>query len=326
MSKRYRFPYIRTFSLFGLSSFVTYLYVRASEIQKYSLCTPNEAWYRSLPMRESSRVWSKVLSINIYPKQLRPILYTYFCKIFDADIEECEYSQELTRYKNFGQFFRRNLRDGIRPIDNQSTVVSPCDGEVLETGLVTSDQLNIVIKGVPYTIKDLFQLDKNEFNRLLAKQIKSSLFYCCIYLNPGNYHHFHSPASWTISERRHITGELMSVRPEFILWIPNLLLLNERVVYIGRYLKGLMTMTMIGATNVGSIDVYFDKTLKTNQKVDDYTFRIWKEYFSSNEKFEKGQSFGEFKMGSCIVLLFEAPSNFQFRCHEGDKILVGQGL
>jgi len=120
----------------------------------------------------------------------------------------------------------------------------------------------------------------------------------------------------------------MSVRPEFIIWIPNLLLLNERVVYLGKYKHGLMSQTMIGATNVGSIDVYFDKTLKTNQKLDDYTFRIWKEKFHTTEKiyFDKGQSFGEFKLGSCIVLIFEAPSTFHFIHQSGDKILVGERL
>ncbi|CAF4185033.1 unnamed protein product [Adineta steineri] len=120
----------------------------------------------------------------------------------------------------------------------------------------------------------------------------------------------------------------MSVRPEFIIWIPNLLLLNERVVYLGQYKHGLMTQTMIGATNVGSIDVYFDKTLKTNQKLDDYTFRIWKEKFQPTQEtsFDKGEAFGEFKLGSCIVLVFEAPSTFQFVRHSGDKIRVGEKL
>lgn len=121
----------------------------------------------------------------------------------------------------------------------------------------------------------------------------------------------------------------MSVRPEFIVWIPNLLLLNERVAYLGSYEHGLMSQTMIGATNVGSIDVYFDKTLQTNQKVDDYTFRMWKEQFPTTDtsnQFDKGQAFGEFKLGSCIVLIFEAPSNFNFSRQTGEKIRVGERL
>jgi len=326
-----RIPVFRCFSLTCLSSVICYHFVRSRHIQRESLCTSNEAWYRSLPLRETSRFWSKLFSYNIYPKSLRQSFYTYFARVFDADVNECEYGpDQLHHYANFGEFFRRNLKAGVRPIDPTSPIVSPCDGEVLANGLVTSvDNLTLVIKGVPYTLKDFFQFDQYEIDCLKEKQTKSSLFYTCIYLNPGNYHHFHSPAKWKIRERRHITGELMSVRPEFIVWIPNLLLLNERVVYLGEYQYGLMTQTMIGATNVGSIDVYFDQTLKTNEKSDDYTFRMWTERFlssSSQNQFDKGDAFGEFKLGSCIVLLFEGPENFRF-CHQtGDKIRVGERL
>ena len=321
------FPLIRCLSLTSLSALLTYHYTRSIYIQRESLCTSNEAWYRSLPLRETSRFWSRLLSMNIYPRSLRQTLYTYFARVFDADVNECEYGpDQLDYYRNFGEFFRRNLKPGVRPIDPLSPVVSPCDGEILANGLVTSvDDLNLNIKGYPYTIKDLFQFDQYEIERLQKKQSQSSLFYVCIYLNPGNYHHFHSPAKWKIRERRHITGELMSVRPEFILWIPSLLLLNERVVYLGEYENGLMTQTMIGATNVSSIDIYFDKTLKTNQKLDDYTFRIWKEKIPDYEC-DKGDAFGEFKLGSCIVLVFEGPETFQFQHHAGDKIRVGERL
>lgn len=325
------FPLGRCFSLTTLSALVSYHYLRSVHIQRESLCTSNEAWYRSLPLREVSRFWSRLLSINIYPRSIRNPLYKYFSRIFGADVNECEHGPDhLDYYANFGAFFRRNLKPGVRPIDKESLIVSPCDGEILASGLVTSlEGLNINIKGIPYTIKDLFQLDQYEIERLKNTQSQSSLFYACIYLNPGNYHHFHSPAQWKINERRHITGELMSVRPEFIVWIPNLLLLNERVVYLGEYKHGLMSQTMIGATNVGSIDIYFDKTLKTNQKLDDYTFRMWKENFQATKEpiyFDKGEAFGEFKLGSCIVLVFEAPSDFQFVRHTGDKIFVGERL
>jgi hypothetical protein len=209
-------PLGRCLSLTTLSAFTAYHYTRSIHIQRESLCTSNEAWYRSLPLRETSRFGSRLLSVNIYPRSLRKPLYKYFCRIFDGDINECEYGPDhLDYYANFGQFFRRNLKPGVRPIDKDSSIVSPCDGEILANGLVTSvENLNIIIKGIPYTIKDLFQFDQYEIERLQKKQSKSSLFYACIYLNPGNYHHFHSPAKWKISERRHITGTI-----SITLWI-----------------------------------------------------------------------------------------------------------
>lgn len=34
----------------------------------------------------------------------------------------------------------------------------------------------------------------------------SKLYYCLMYLAPGDYHWFHSPTDWTIEHRRHIPG------------------------------------------------------------------------------------------------------------------------
>lgn len=203
------FPIGRCFSLTSLSALLTYHYTRSIYIKRESLCTSNEAWYRSLPFRETSRFWSRFFSVNIYPRSIRNPIYKYFCRVFDADINECEYGPDyLDYYKNFGEFFRRNLKPGVRPIHEASPIVSPCDGEVLANGLVTSvENLNITVKGIPYTIKDLFQFDQHEIEKFQKKQSESSLFYACIYLNPGNYHHFHSPAKWKIKERRHITGK-----------------------------------------------------------------------------------------------------------------------
>ena len=33
------------------------------------------------------------------------------------------------------------------------------------------------------------------------------LFYCVIYLKPGDYHRIHSPADWSILVRRHFSGK-----------------------------------------------------------------------------------------------------------------------
>jgi len=40
----------------------------------------------------------------------------------------------------------------------------------------------------------------------------------------------------------------------------------------------------------------------------------------------KGQPFGEFRLGSTIVLLFEAPKNFKFQLKTGQRIQVGEGI
>ena len=40
----------------------------------------------------------------------------------------------------------------------------------------------------------------------------------------------------------------------------------------------------------------------------------------------KGEPFGEFRLGSTIVLLFEAPRNYKFRLTPGQRIQVGEGI
>ena len=40
----------------------------------------------------------------------------------------------------------------------------------------------------------------------------------------------------------------------------------------------------------------------------------------------RGESFGEFNLGSTIVLIFEAPQNFKFDVKQTDKILFGNRL
>ena len=39
-----------------------------------------------------------------------------------------------------------------------------------------------------------------------------------------------------------------------------------------------------------------------------------------------GEQLGGFKLGSTVVVLFEAPSDFQFIVEEGHKVLVGEAL
>lgn len=90
------------------------------------------------------------------------------------------------------------------------------------------------------------------------------LFFAVIYLAPGDYHRYHSPTNWVTTLRRHFIGELFSVAPFFQKTLPGLFVLNERVALLGYWKFGFFSMIPVGATNVGSIIVNFDKDLKTN--------------------------------------------------------------
>ena len=107
----------------------------------------------------------------------------------------------------------------------------------------------------------------------------NSLFFTVIYLAPGDYHRFHSPTAWVVEKRRHFVGmyqhrsskvsffffdskplgELFSVSPFVAKRLQNLFVLNERVALLGRWRYGFFGMVPVGATNVGSIKINFDK-------------------------------------------------------------------
>ncbi len=106
------------------------------------------------------------------------------------------------------------------------------------------------------------ELITSEFTKTSDK----ALFFAVIYLAPGDYHRFHSPTNWVAKLRRHFVGELYSVAPYFQGHFKDLFVLNERVALLGRWKHGFFSMTPVGATNVGSIKINFDKDLTTNTK------------------------------------------------------------
>lgn len=163
---------------------------------------------------------------------------------------------------------------------------------------------------------------------------ETDLFYAVIYLAPGDYHRFHSPVTWVSTLRRHFVGELYSVAPYFQKAFTNLFVLNERVALLGYWKYGFFSMTPVGATNVGSIKINFDKDLVTNttmlngKKLKKNT--CYEAHYSNassllkGEPLVKGQEMGGFMLGSTVVLVFEAPKDFKFTLHENQYVKMGQ--
>lgn len=128
-------------------------------------------------------------------------------------------------------------------------------------------------------------------------------------------------------------GELYSVSPYVAQRLPNLFVLNERVALLGRWRHGFFSMIPVGATNVGSIRINFDQDLRTNVRQQRRLAGTYSEAsYSTASKILGGQplmageEMGGFLLGSTIVLVFEAPAEFDFVCEPGQKVHVGQKL
>ncbi|KAJ5901664.1 Phosphatidylserine decarboxylase-like protein [Penicillium taxi] len=187
------------------------------------------------------------------------------------------------------------------------------------------------------------------------------LFYMVIYLAPGDYHRFHSPAAWVVESRRHFAGELYSVSPYLQRHLPGLFTLNERVVLLGRWRWGFFSYTPVGATNVGSIKINFDSELRTNSLLTDTaadlaaaqaaergekdpgfveaTYRHASKTLNGHP-LQPGEEMGGFQLGSTVVLVFEAPlgkksvdadsdqnaGGWTWSVEKGQRIKVGEKL
>ncbi|XP_058850238.1 phosphatidylserine decarboxylase proenzyme, mitochondrial-like isoform X2 [Acipenser ruthenus] len=298
------------------------------------------ALYKSIPTRLLSRAWGRLNQVEL-PTWLRKPVYSLYIWTFGVNMKEAAV-EELHHYRNLSEFFRRKLKPQARPVCDSHCVISPSDGKILHFGRVKNCEVEQV-KGVTYSLETFLgphtwtdlnikksEDDTGSFQDLLVTKEGNELFHCVIYLAPGDYHCFHSPADWRVAHRRHFPGSLMSVNPGVARWIKELFCHNERVVLSGEWTHGFFSLTAVGATNVGSIRIYFDRELHTNSpRYSKGSFNDFS-YISNNNKdgvtMRKGEHLGEFNLGSTIVLLFEAPKDFTFNISAGQKIRFGEAL
>ncbi|XP_062414839.1 phosphatidylserine decarboxylase proenzyme, mitochondrial isoform X4 [Pungitius pungitius] len=335
------------------------------------------ALYRSFPTRLLSRAWGRLNGVEL-PTWLRRPVYSLYIWTFGVNMQEAAV-EDLIHYRNLGEFFRRRLKPAVRPLCANSCLISPADGKILHFGQVKNSEVEQV-KGVTYSLENFLGPQKGRENgteskwtdlrlllqgpppandMLLSLSLDSSssfrdrllsspdndLFHVVVYLAPGDYHCFHSPTNWKVERRRHFPGSLLSVNPGVARLVKELFCLNERVALTGQWQHGFFSLTAVGATNVGSIRVYFDQELQTNVPryskgsfhdrsyvaVDNHLSKAaGKGGVAGGEGegvvLQKGAAVGEFNLGSTIVLLFEAPKDFSFNLQAGQRIRVGEGL
>lgn len=204
-----------------------------------------------------------------------------FVEFFKDQINLAEVKYPVEHFKNFNEFFVRELKPGVRPIacmERDDVAVCAADSRLMAFKSA-DDSLRFWIKGRKFSIQGL-----------LGQDVCSSTFIdgalVIFRLAPQDYHRFHFPVSGTIEQSVNIPGCLYTVNPIAVnSKYCNVFTENKRVVSIISTADfGKVAFISIGATMVGSISF--------SKKEGDYI--------------KKGDEFGYFSFGgSTVICVFE---------------------
>ncbi|MBI2212943.1 MAG: phosphatidylserine decarboxylase [Acidobacteria bacterium] len=211
-----------------------------------------------------------------------------FASKFGIDVAAS--ARPLESYRSIGEFFTRDLKPGLRPIE--SDFVSPCDALLRNFGTVQYGRIEQV-KGRDYSLSQFLGGDG------IADSFDGGSFFN-FYLSPRDYHHVHAPVTGDVVRSVVIPGWLWPVNDWSIANVDGLFAVNERVVTYLRSRFGLVAVVMIGATNVGRMTVTYDSFV-TNSRPRLRELR-WMDY-GSPTTLRAGDRLGTFHMGSSVVVL-----------------------
>lgn len=245
---------LKYYELFGILS------------QKYKK-TPNIFTTKLCKMYGNSTSKSKILK---------------FIKKYEIDWENtsrCKNNTSLleciNKYKTLNDFFIRK-RENIKIYKkrNGKYLVSPADCRTTYFKNVKLAK-KLWIKGSEYNISSMLNTKKNDMYYNKCNIIISRLA-------PSDYHRFHSPINGTFVKKKIIKGDFYSVNPKIVQSKVNVYTKNTRVIYyINTTYFGIIAMSIIGATCVGSIIINKKKT---------------------GEKISKGEEIGYFQFGGSTIV------------------------
>lgn len=273
--------------------------------------------------------WIKVNSQYILPKHLisrllgilaakemgmfTQFLIKTFIKAFDINMQEALH-EDPRAYRTFNEFFTRPLKEGSRPIlAGEGELCHPVDGCISQLGDISGDRV-FQAKGHDYSLTTLLGGIPE-----LAKPFKNGLF-ATIYLAPKDYHRIHMPVDATLSDTLHVPGELFSVNPLTAQNVPGLFARNERVVALFDTPVGKMAMVLVGATVVASIETVWAGTV--SPPAGKYV-QHW-QHDDEDIRLKQGDEMGRFKLGSTVVLCFEADKIAFEEMSEGMPTRLGE--
>ena len=191
-------------------------------------------------------------------------------------------------FKNFNQFFYRELKPNARPCsvpDNPRIIVSPADcRSVVFNQMETATK--IWVKGREFSIKRLLG---NAYPEDVERYTNGALG--IFRLAPQDYHRFHIPVDGVMGTPKTIEGEYYTVNPMAIRSALDVYGENVRVVVpIDSVAHGRVMVICVGAMMVGS-------TVITRKR---------------GEMVKRAEELGYFKFGGSTLLVLFEPGAMRF--------------
>ena len=269
-------------------------------------------WLYLIPHHLMSR-FTYIITRTHHP--LTHYLIKLYIRIFKIDLKECE-EENTENYHTFCDFFTRRLKKGIRTINNDiNSIVSSCDGRILQFGEIT-DQSILQVKGKSTPINELLSHDKE----LSSIYVNGS--FCTIYLSPKDYHRVHIPSNGKLMKTLHVPGRLFSVADHAVECINNLYSKNERLVCHFKENETFFSVILVGAINVSSIETKWKGEISPPMPKK----LISTKYGNKNVSFDKGDEIGMFKSGSTVILLFTDKIKLSDNLVVNQSVKVGEKI
>jgi phosphatidylserine decarboxylase len=226
--------------------------------------------------------------------------------------------EDATQFENFNAFFTRELKEGVRPIDDSCDLVFPADGAISQLGDIDQGRV-FQAKGKSFSLNAILGGDPT-----LSKKFEQGKF-ATIYLSPRDYHRVHMPITGKLIETIYVPGDLYSVNQSTAENIDELFARNERLVAIFETQAGPMAMILVGAMIVAGIETPWAGQVCPIAKA------LVKDHYCNSARediiIEKGEEMGRFKLGSTVVLLFgEDAIDWQAHLYPQMPTILGEAM
>ena len=279
--------------------------------------------------------WFKVLILYLLPHHplsrlvqwsarcrhfpFRRSITRWFIRRYNVDMSEA-LEPDPKAYPDFNSFFTRALRAEARPVVQETgQICCPDDGTISQLGDIQEEQI-FQAKGHTYSMVELLGGSVERARSFIGGR------FATMYLSPGDYHRVHMPLSGRLMEMTYIPGRLFSVAPDYTKSVPRLFARNERVACVFQTEAGSMTVVLVGAIFVGSIETVWageitpprGKGIKvTSYAADDNVIQL-----------ERGEEMGRFNMGGSTIIVLFGPGcvKWQSGLASETRVKFGQAL